>query len=90
MTEFENFVTTELSKIASTTAATRASLEGLNERLFEGPASVITTLQKDIGDIQDARKTEVRWERLHNVLHYSTGPFLIVLHQIARKLGIAI
>lgn len=88
MTEFESFVTTELAKIASNTAATKASLDGLTDRLFEGPASVIVTLQSDIQEIKDARASEARWDKFHNIAHYALPPLLAALHGVARHLGI--
>jgi hypothetical protein len=90
MTEFESLVVSKLSEIENATATNAATLTALNERLFDGPSSVITNLQADIDEIKEARKTDARWERLHNVLHYSTGPLLIMAHEVMRKMGIAI
>ena len=90
MTEFESAVMNELSAIKSTSASNAATLVALNERLFDGPSSVITTVQGDIQEIKDDRKTDARWERFHNVLHYSLTPVVVGIHSIARHLGINI
>lgn len=90
MTEFETFVTSELSKISTTTAATKASLEGLNDRLFEGPASVIIKIQSDVQEIKDDRKSEAHWDRIHNIAHYALTPVVVAAHAVARHMGIDI
>lgn len=88
MTEFESAVMNELSQIKSATAGTTATLEALNTRLFEGPASVITTLQSDIQEIKDDRKSEAKWERVHNFLHYSLTPLVVGFHAVLRHFGV--
>jgi hypothetical protein len=90
MTDFETAIMTELSDIKSTSARNAATLAALNERLFDGPSSVITTVQADIQEIKDDRKTDARWEKIHNVLHYSLTPIVVAVHATARHLGIDI
>ncbi len=88
MTEFESLIVSKLSQIESDTAASKASLAAMNERLFDGPSSVISTLQGDIIEIKDDRKRDEKWERIHNILHYSLTPIAVALHSIARHLGV--
>jgi hypothetical protein len=88
--DFEFSVMQELSAIKSTSASNAATLAALNERLFDGPSSVITTVQDDIQEMKDDRKSDARWERLHNVLHYSLTPVVVGIHLIARRIGINI
>ena len=90
MAEFEAAVMNELSAIKSTSASNAATLAALYERLFDGPASVITTVQADIQEIKDDRKRDERWEKIHNVLHYSLTPIVVIAHAVARHLGIDI
>ncbi len=100
-TEFELAVMKELSEIktmAATAAAAAtnanntavAASTALHERLFNSGSGVITTIQSDIQEIKDDRETEAKWNRLHNVLHYSIAPLLITIHELARKLGFVI
>lgn len=99
--EFEVAVMQELSEIKSlaTAAASAAeaankaavaSSQALNERLFNHGSGVIPTIQRDIQDIKDDRKSEARWERIHNIAHYSLTPLLGVAHAIARHFGVDI
>ena len=90
MTDFELQVMSELSTIKSLASTAVSSTDALNERLFNHGSGVVSTLQADILEIKNDRIRDEKWERIHNVLHYSMGPTLIALHQIARKLGITI
>jgi hypothetical protein len=87
-TDFELQVLEKLAKIESVGATTAQQVTGLETRLFNGGSGVIHTLQQDIQEIKDDRKSDQRWERLHNVLHYSITPFLVTAHSIARHFGI--
>ena len=78
----------KLSRIEQDTTRTSASLEALNTRLFDGGASVVTTLQNNIQEIKDERKSDARWERIHNIAHYSLGPMIVAFHSIARHFGL--
>jgi len=89
-TDFELAVMKELSEIKSLATKAASSTESLDERLFNGGSGVINTLQAHIQEVKEDRLRDEKWERLHNILHYSTGPLLITLHQIARKLGITV
>ncbi len=89
-TEFQSQVLKELSEIKSTGAATAQRVQSLEDRLFNSGSGVIHTLQGDIQEIKDARTSEARWDRLHNVLHYGLPPLLMTLQTIARKMGLAI
>lgn len=89
-TEFELQVLSELSEIKSTASATAATVEGLDTRLFHVQSGVITVLQGDIAEIKQDQEDDKKWERIHNVLHYSIGPLLVFLHGLARKLGFSI
>lgn len=87
-TEFELQVLSELSEIKSVGAATTAKVDALDTRLFNGGTGVIHNLQQDIQEIIDERQEEQRWNRLHNILHYSIAPILVFAHALARKLGV--
>ena len=99
--DFEISVMQELSEIkslatkaaaaadAANTAAVTAT-QTMSDRLFHPQSGVITTLQDDIQEIKDDRKTEARWEKIHNVLHYSLTPLVVVIHSVARHFGMEI
>jgi beta-lactamase class D len=99
--DFEISVMNELADIkslatqanASALAAKEASIastHAMSERLFDPQSGVICTLQSGIQEIKDDRIREARWEKIHNIAHYSLGPILIALHEIARKMGMNI
>jgi len=90
MTDFELRVLTELAAIKVSAATAVQVATSLDTRLFNSGSGVITTLQADIKEIKDDKKTEDRWNRIHNIAHYSLTPLLVVLHEIARKLGVSI
>jgi hypothetical protein len=87
MTEFETLVINELSDIKSVGTATAQQVTSLENRLFDGPSSVISNLQADIAEIKAARESQAKWDRVHNILHYTIGPALITIQAIARKYG---
>ncbi len=89
-TEFQLQVLAELSEIKSVGAATAQRVESLEDRLFNGGSGVIHTLQDDIREIKGERASEARWNRVHNILHYSIGPLLVTAQTIARKFGMPI
>ena len=89
-TDFEIAVMAQLGELKTIAATAAANTEALNARLFNGGSGVIHELQKDIQEIKDSRESEAKWTRLHNVLHYSIGPLLVLGHEIAKKMGIAI
>jgi hypothetical protein len=62
----------------------------MTDRLFHPQSGVIATIQSDITEIKDERKTDERWERIHNILHYSMTPIVVAAHTIARHLGVDI
>jgi hypothetical protein len=88
--EFELQVLAELSAIKSTGATTAQRIASLDERLFNNGSGVITTIQADIVELKNDRKSDAKWERFHNWSHYSMGPLLITLHTILRKYGIIV
>jgi hypothetical protein len=90
MTEFETAVMQELSEIKSVSAATAQQVVSLESRLFNGGSGVVQTIQSDIQEIKADRKTDERWERLHNILHYSLTPLVVTIHSIARHFGVNI
>jgi hypothetical protein len=90
MTEFETAVMQELSEIKSVSAATAQQVVSLESRLFNGGSGVVQTIQSDIQEIKADRKTDEKWERLHNVLHYSLTPLVVTIHSIARHFGVNI
>jgi hypothetical protein len=90
MTEFETAVMQELSEIKSVSAATAQQVVSLESRLFNGGSGVVQTIQSDIQEIKSDRKTDEKWERLHNVLHYSLTPLVVTIHSIARHFGVNI
>lgn len=85
MTDFEQLVVEQLGEIKATGAATAATLTALNQRLFDGPASVITVIQTDIVELKADVKTNVWLERGK----VSLGPILVVIHAICHHLGLA-
>lgn len=88
--EFELQVLAELSEIKSVGSATAQQVTSLETRLFNGGSGVVQTLQADIQEIKDDRKHDERWERLHNILHYSLTPLVVTIHSFARHFGINI
>lgn len=90
MTDFETLVIKELGDIRAIGTATAQRVESLENRLFDGNSSVVSTLQADIQEIKDDRKSDARWSRIHNVAHYSLTPIVVALHAIARHFGIEI
>jgi hypothetical protein len=86
----EVLILQELGEIKATMASTAATLDALNQRLFDGPASVITTVQADIAEINKDRKDDAKWDRIHNIAHYSLPPVMVVIHAILRKFGVEI
>lgn len=78
----------QLSDIRSLATAANTKIEGLDKRLFNGGAGVIATLQSDIQQINDDRKDEKRWERIHNTVHYALSPLLIIGHAVLRHFGV--
>ena len=89
-TDFELQVLSELSEIKVAAATAVQGATSLDTRLFNSGSGVIANLQSDIQEIKDDRKTDAKWDRVHNIAHYSLGPLLVFLHEIARKLGVAI
>jgi hypothetical protein len=99
--DFELQVLAELSDI-KTVAATAAqaaiaakeaalmSTQAMNDRLFHPQSGVIAVLQSDIQEIKDDRIRDEKWEKIHNVLHYSLTPIVVAAHAVARHLGIDI
>ena len=90
MTDFETLVIKELGDIRAIGTATAQRVESLENRLFDGNSSVVSTLQADIQEIKDDRKSDARWSRIHNVAHYSLTPIVVALHAIARHFGIEV
>lgn len=90
MNDFEISVMAELSEIKSLATKAVTLSTSLDDRLFNHGSGVVPVLQADIKEIKEDRIRDERWERLHNLAHYSTGPLLIALHQFARKIGITI
>jgi hypothetical protein len=101
MNDFELEVMATLADIkgAATAAAANAqaakeaalmSTQAMNDRLFHPQSGVIATIQADITEIKEERKTDQRWEKVHNVLHYSLTPLVVAAHVIARHLGMDI
>jgi hypothetical protein len=101
MTDFELQLMQELSEIksAATAAAANAvaakeaalmSTQAMNERLFHPQSGVIATIQADIAEIKIDNKDDKRWERIHNIAHYSLTPIVVAAHAVARHLGIDI
>jgi hypothetical protein len=88
--DFELQVMSELSEIKSLATSAVTSSQAMTERLFHPDSGVISTLQSDITEIKDDRKTDARWEKIHNVLHYSLTPIVVAVHATARHLGIDI
>jgi len=100
-TEFEIAVMNELSAIKSLATKAAAAAESANnsavaastamsDRLFHPQSGVIVTLQSDIKEIKDARVREEKWEKIHNVLHYSLTPLVVAFHAIAKHFGLDI
>lgn len=96
--EFEIAVMEQLSDIKSLATKAAAAAEAANasavaastamtDRLFHPKSGVIVTLQSDIQEIKDARTSEARWDRFHNIAHYSLPPLLTFLHGVARHFG---
>ena len=90
MTEFETAVMQELSEIKSVSAATAQQVTSLETRLFNGGSGVVQSLQADIQEIKDDRKSDERWTRFHNLAHYTLTPLVVTLHSIARHFGVNI
>jgi hypothetical protein len=88
--EFELQVLAELADIKSVGAATAQQVTSLETRLFNGGSGVVQTLQSDIQEIKDDRKSDERWTRFHNLAHYSLTPLVVTAHSIARHFGINI
>lgn len=99
--EFEISVMQELSDIKSLATkaasaaeaaqdAATAATTAMSDRLFHPASGVIATLQADIQEIKDDRKSEARWERIHNIAHYSLTPIVVAGHSILRHFGINI
>lgn len=97
--DFELAVMKELSEIKSraTSAdvnaqaakdASIAATQAMTDRLFHPQSGVITVLQADIKEIKEERVSDARWERFHNVAHYSLPPIMAFLHGIVRHFGI--
>lgn len=100
-TEFELAVMQELSDIKSLATKAAAAAEAANsasvaastamaERLFHPKSGVIVALQSDIDEIKDDRLREEKWEKIHNVLHYSLTPIIVAAHAIAKHFGVDI
>ncbi len=98
-TDFELQVMAELSEIkslataaaAAATAANTAAVAAttaMSDRLFHPQSGVISNLQGDIAEIKDDRKTDQRWERIHNVAHYSLTPLVVGFHAVLRHFGV--
>lgn len=101
MTEFEAVVMDKLGKIESLATAAKLAAESAHEasmtatqamsdRLFHEKSGVITTLQGDIQEIKEEKKTDDRWERIHNIAHYSLTPLVVFAHGVARHFGLDI
>ena len=89
-TDFELAVLKELSDIKSIATTAASNTEALSARLFDGESSVVSNLQNDIKEIKDDRKSDQKWERVHNIAHYSLAPLLVAIHALARHLGMEI
>jgi hypothetical protein len=83
-------IKTELSEIKVAAATAVQVATSLDTRLFNSGSGVIANLQSDIQEIKDDKKTEERWNRIHNILHYSITPLLVALHEVVRKFGVPI
>lgn len=79
----------QLSAIQALATEANTKITALDDRLFNG-SGVIATIEKDITEIKDDRKDDEKWERIHNVLHYSIGPALVGIHATLRRLGVNI
>jgi hypothetical protein len=90
VTDFELAVMKELGDIKSVATAAASASEALTARLFDGDSSVISNLQTDIKEIKAERIRDEKWDRLHNILHYSLTPLVVTAHSIARHFGINI
>ena len=99
--DFEISVMQELSEIKSVAAtaaqaaiaakeAALMSTQAMNDRLFHPQSGVIATIQADITEMKEERKVDAKWERVHNLAHYSLTPIVVVAHAVARQLGIDI
>lgn len=89
-TDFELQVLDKLGEIQAQGMATATKLESLEDRLFNGGSGVVQTLQNDIQEIKDDRANDKKWDKIHNIVHYSSIPLLGVIHAIMRKLGVNI
>jgi hypothetical protein len=99
--DFELAVMKELGDIKSlaTEAASAAkaandaavtATQAMSDRLFHEKSGVITIIQNDISKMEAEKIRDDKWERIHNVLHYSMSPALVFIHGIARHFGIDI
>ena len=86
--DFELAVLKELNDIKSIATAAATTTEALKERLFDGESSVVSNLQSDIKEIKDDRKIDQKWERIHNVAHYSLTPIVVGFHAVLRHFGV--
>lgn len=100
-TDFELIVLKELGEIKGMGAATAARLDEFisnaeieNKQCFQDRAQLnekiggLAGMQSDIAEIKADRKDDKKWERIHNVAHYSLTPILVLAHGIARHFGI--
>ena len=87
-TDFELQVLAELSDIKSSSAATAQQVASLEERLFNGGSGVVHAIQQDIQEIKAEKIRDDKWEKIHNIAHYSMGPIVLGVHAFIRHLGI--
>jgi ATP-dependent Clp protease adapter protein ClpS len=89
-TEFELQVLSTLSDIKAMASATQQKVVSLDDRLFNAGSGVVTVLQADIAEVKAEKTSDAKWDKIHNILHYSIPPVLVALHELARKMGISI
>jgi hypothetical protein len=96
--DFELQVMAELSTIKSLAtkavaaseaaqSSAEAATAALTERLFNHGSGVIATLQADIQEMKAEKIRDDRWEKVHNILHYSLTPIVVAAHAIAKHFG---
>ena len=100
-TDFELAVLKELGEIKGTAVASAARLDDLiahivieNKNCLDDRTQLnakFTTmlgLQSAVAEIKDDMKDDKRWERIHNVAHYSLTPIVVFVHGLLRHFGI--
>ena len=90
LSEIKSLATKAASQAEATNESAIAATTALTDRIFAHPSGVVSTLQANIQEIKDERKSDAKWDRIHNILHYSLTPLVVVIHEIARKLGVSV